>query len=53
MVDLPAFTLQQYVYPDVAMAHSRRCEVPNAFAQHGLVATDRLEAVRRSIKPQR
>jgi hypothetical protein len=53
MVDPPAFTPQQYVYPEVAIAHSRRREIPNAFAQHGLVTTDRLVAVRRSIKPQR
>jgi hypothetical protein len=40
MIDLPALTPQQYVYPEVAIAHSRRREIPNAFAQHGLVATD-------------
>jgi hypothetical protein len=53
MIEPPAFTPEQYVYPEVAIAHSRRCEVPNAFAQHGLVATDRLVAMRQSIELQR
>jgi hypothetical protein len=53
MIDPPAFTPEQYVEPEVTIAHSRRREIPKAFAQHGLVATDRLVAVRRSIEPQR
>ena len=53
VIDPSALTPEQYVQAVLTVADTRGCEIPNAFAQQGLVPSDRLVAVRRSIKPQR